>query len=322
MKPLFAPLCALAILAAPARADIAAAVADSRARVDGFAAATAALDHAAQEDCTDLRAPYHAAFEAWVAMEHLNFGPVEESGHALAIYFWPDKRGKTPKTVAATLNAPLPEDFGASSAAGRGLFALDTLLFDPAYAGFEETGAECALARAVAADLGDMAGDIAALWPEYATGMLAPGAGRFLDEAEVARAFLTAIMAALDHDAGQRIARPLGTFERPRPERAEARRSARTLPNILASLRAIDGLVAAFDPEASVTRATLKDAMTKTEELMALAGDDTLPDLTEPSTWLKFDILSQRITAAREAALAEIGARYGVSAGFNSADGD
>lgn len=61
------------------------------------------LEQAAAADCSpespELRAAYGAAFDAWVGVSHLRFGPSEVDDRAFALAFWPDPRGSTPKAL-------------------------------------------------------------------------------------------------------------------------------------------------------------------------------------------------------------------------------
>ena len=94
-------LCTLC--ATPLRADVAEVV--DQYILPGYAAfadATKALDTAAKADCTAaaLIPAYQAAFDAWLNVSILRFGPAEADGRSLAIQFWPD-----PKSLGAKAQA-------------------------------------------------------------------------------------------------------------------------------------------------------------------------------------------------------------------------
>ncbi|MGR3491563.1 MAG: imelysin family protein, partial [Shimia sp.] len=150
-----------------------------------FAEEGAALRAAAEATCdpTDeaLRAAYHAAFDAWMGVSHLRFGPAESSGAAFILAFWPDTRGAVPKTLARLIaeDDPAltdPDAFAEVSAAGRGFFALERLLTDPAFNVAEPEPVRCALLRAVAVDISRLADDLAAAWESYQSELLEPSA--------------------------------------------------------------------------------------------------------------------------------------------------
>ena len=129
----------------------------------------------------------------------------------------------------------------------------------------------------------------------------------------------TQLTTALEFDADQRLGLPMGTFDRPRPNRAEARRSHRPLRNVVLSLTALRQL-AALLPDAAPEK-TLAAFDTAIAEAARL-DDPDFAGVDTPQGRFKLESLQNRIRDARAAAIAEIGPALGVSAGFNSADGD
>ena len=228
---------ALCLLTLPATAGTRAVVQDhALPRVAGFAQAAQALDAAAAQDCRadTLRPAYQATFDAWMGLSHLGLGPLEEDGRALTIAFWPDSRGLVGRTVQrlrAEEDAAVdrPERFAEVSIAGRGLFALERLLYEPDNDGNGEY--TCRLAQAIAGDLSRLAQEIETAWrTDFADQLLNAGAegnSRFLTAREASQALYTALVTGLEFTADQRLGRPMGRFDAPRPQVAEARRSGR-----------------------------------------------------------------------------------------------
>ena len=68
---------------------------------------TSTLARAAGDDCspsnTTLIASFHDAFDAWIGVSHLRFGPSEQADRAFALAFWPDPRGSTPKALGTLI---------------------------------------------------------------------------------------------------------------------------------------------------------------------------------------------------------------------------
>lgn len=325
------PLALLLCLAAPAQAGVRDVVKDHA--LPAFARFTEgaeALSDAARSDCTAeaVRPAFHAAFDAWLGAAHLTFGPLEQEGRGLAIAFWPDTRGMVPSALARLIadeDAAVddPAEFAEVSVAARGLFALDHLLYDADHAGYTAESYTCRLVTAIAADLGRMAREVEAEWQETeAPLLLNPGqAGdrRYLSEKEVQQQLYTALQTALEFDADVRIARPLGTFDRPRPARAEARRSGRSLRNVVLSLEALRDLARALSDQPIPAT---EDAFATALEAAAALDDPVFAGVEDPAGRLKVEILKQRIDAVSAAVAGEIGAALGVTQGFNSADGD
>lgn len=321
MKAAFA-LCLL--MAPPAIADVQSVILrEITPGYHAFATAASQLDMAARQDCTpeNVRPAYDAAFDAWMRIAHVRIGPVEEDGRALAIAFWPDTKGAGQRVLNGLLTGDQPLDdpagFAENSVAARGFFAMEKLLYDPEFTGDRS----CALIRAVATDLSRMAGEIVDEWRAFATQLETAGQSgntRFLSPAEATQAIYTQFLTGLEFNADTRVGRPLGTFDRPRPERAEARLSRRSLRNVQLSLAALEAYVICLKTDIPRTFAAIKRA----EALADRITDPAFADIDSPAARLKLEILQQALHAVRDTAEAEVAPALGVSAGFNAADGD
>lgn len=312
-------------VATPAAADVAAVVNERLLPgYDGFARATADLAAQAEQSCAAeaLRPAWNAAFDAWLQVSWFHLGPSEEDGRALAIQFWPDPKNLGAKAQRGLLTgdpAQLdPAAFADQSVAARGLMGLERLLYPQ-----EPPEADpCALIRATAADLARMAAETDAGWTGgYAAVLTTAGASGntvFLTPQEATQAVFTQLATGLEVLADQRLGRPLGTFDRPRPERAETRASARSLHNVLVSLQAMRAAAVALEPQAPATLAAFDHAIAVAVGL----NDPVFAGVEEPSGRLKVEILQQSVRATRDALIAEVGPALGVDLGFNSQDGD
>lgn len=319
-------LCTLC--ATPLQADVAEAV--DTYILPGYAAfadAAQALDAAAHADCTAtvIIPAYQSAFDAWLGVSILGFGPAEVDGRALAIQFWPDPKSLGPKAQAALLRAkdPAVNDpaaFAEVSVAARGFMSLERLLYpaEPLPAG----DYPCALIRATTADMARLASQIETDWQtDFAAALQTAGAAgntRFTTKAEARQVLYTALITGFEFVGDDRIGRPLGTFDKPRPERAEARASGRSLHNVTQSLAALQQLAKALVPDTPATDAAFTHAFAVADKVQ----DPTFADVNTSQGWLKAQILQQAIWSARDASIAEIGPALNVGIGFNAADGD
>lgn len=294
---------------------------------DGFVLQTHVLSTQAQQDCraVALQPAFHAAYDAWMGISHLHFGPLERDGRALTISFWPDKKGKIARKLAKQIadQDPIVHDaprFAQASIAGRGLMALEQMLYEPRFNTYGTQDYGCALVQAISADLAVMAVQMRGEWDGYAAEMRNPGAqSRFLSHDEVVQGIYTALLTGFEYNWTQRLGRPLGSFEKPRPLRAEARRSGRSLRNVMLSLEALQGLSRAFYPDAApLTQAAFDDAFAVGQEL----PDGDFAQVSDVMGRLRVEIFAQRIEGIYDAVAGEIGAAMGLSAGFNSLDGD
>jgi predicted lipoprotein len=315
--------------AAPALADVDTAL--DRHILPGFARFTEAaetLADTAAADCSpQAMAPdYHAAFDAWMAVADLRLGPSETG--ALSVAFWPDGRGSTPRTLAQMIADQDPIAFDSAayadvSIAARGVFALDMLLFDPEFSGYAPGSYACNLAATIAADLARQADALNAAWSGPFAETLrtagAPGNATYLTPDEALRALYTQILTSLDFTADTRLGQPMGTFDQPRPSRAEARRSGRSLRNVVLAAEAAHGLATALAdwplPETDAALAQLRLAADR-------IADPAFQDVTDPQARLRAEVLQQAIRSLRAAIETEIGARLGITPGFNAQDGD
>ncbi|SFB12642.1 hypothetical protein SAMN05421688_3089 [Poseidonocella pacifica] len=294
-----------------------------------FAKATAQLDVAASADCTAeaIRPAWNDAYDAWLGISHLQLGPIEAKGRALAIAFWPDTRGLVPRALGSLIAAEDPiasneESFGEVSVAARGLIAMERLLYDEDFA-YDAGEYECNLVRAITHDLSRMAVEIDTEWREdFSRTLLTagePGNDTFLTSREADQALYTALLTGLEYNADQRIGRPLGSFDRPRPTRAETWRAGRSLRNVTLSLEALNDLTEKFaDTDTTWTGLAFADALSVAVDL----DDPIFRGVEEPAGWLKVEILQQRIELVESSVEGEIGAALGLAAGFNSGDGD
>lgn len=323
MRAALTALCLL--LPLPAVADVAEVVNNHiLPGYDRLVAETGALAELARETCeTERLSPaFHATFDAWMGVQHIQLGPAEEEGRSLAIAFWPDPKGLGRKAQLALLTGDpatlAPDAFADQSVAARGLTGLERLLWPEAPLPADP----CPLIRATASDLARLATEIRDGWTSgYAELLLTAGAAgntAYLSPEEARQALFTLVVTGLEHLRDQRLGRPLGTFDRPVPEKAEARASGRSLRNIEFSLLARRDMAAALSASAPKTLAALDRAVGQAQSL----DDPTLAGIATPAGRLKVEVLQQAVEAARLAAVEELGPALGVGLGFNAQDGD
>lgn len=304
-------------LATPALADTATVVQDHiRPGYTAFANAAKALADIEACDPDTLRPAFHAAYDAWMQVAHLPLGPAEDNGRGLAVLFWPDPKGSGWKAQRALLDtSPTAEGMAQQSVAARGLPALERLLY-PA----EPLANPCPLIQATADDMATTAAALAADWGPYGDLVLTagqPGNDRFLSADEATQALFTQLATGLESLADRRIGRPLATFDKPRPDLAEAHASTRSVRNIALSLTALRDLALTLNPDSPKTQAAFDHAISLAEDL-----DPDINRITDPQAWLKLEILQQAVRSTRDTVIAELGPALGVGLGFNSQDGD
>ncbi|WP_458790450.1 imelysin family protein [Yoonia sp. MH D7] len=293
-----------------------------------FAQKADALHEAALTGCTIaiVQPAWNDVFDAWLDISHLRFGPVEKEGRAVVIAFWPDERGAGVRSLAGLIAdqdqvIASPQGTAQISAAARGIYALEYLLYDPQFADTGDYG--CALTRALTADLALLATQVLKDWNDGYGDVLRtagdPGNQTYLTEREGIQALFTALLAGIEFDVEKRLGRPLGTFERPRPNRAESWRSGRSQDNLTLSLKGLKSLKDALsDAPTPVSDAAFAKAFVLLDQL----EDPILAGVADPQGRFKVEIVQQSLQAIGDAVEVELSDLLGVDAGFNSADGD
>ncbi len=302
----------------------------------GYAAlteATGALAAAAEADCAaeslDLRSTYHTAFDAWMGVAHLTFGPAETDNRFFALAFWPDARGATPRGLSQLIaNAdPVVEDadaFATVSVASRGFYALEFLLYDDTVSAAGDPAYRCALVRAVTADIDLTAQTLRTDWEgEFAGLMRDAGTNdRFQSPEEALRLLFTSLDQGLEFTADLRLGRPLGSFDRPRPNLAEARRSGRSLQQVTLSLEALSELASILSAGQPELQAALAMAFDTALDRAAAVDDPVFAGVGDPLGRIRIEGLQVQVGDIRDITRADLGPALGVAAGFNALDGD
>ncbi|GAA4216571.1 hypothetical protein GGQ68_002895 [Sagittula marina] len=287
-----------------------------------------ALDAAAAQDCAPdsvaLRDAWAEAFDAWVRVSHLRFGPTEVDDRAFALAFWPDSRGVTPRTLAGLIadEDPVvtnPEAFQEVSIAARGFYALEFLLYDPAYA--DGSDYTCQLVQAVARDTSDIADAILADWQDFVVEFTDEGS-RYQTREEALQELFKAVTAGLQFTSDTRIGRPMGSFDRPRPARAEARRSERSLRHVRLSLEGTEALALALAAEAPEVAKNIQDAYADAFAEVEAQDSPTFANVDTPMGRFKVEVLQGAVDSVRTVIGLELGPELGVVEGFNALDGD
>lgn len=280
-------------------------------------------------DDPDLRDAWGAMMDAWTRVSHLRFGPSETDARAFALAFWPDPRGKTAKALNQLLtdldpSVSDPAIFETVSVAARGLNALEFLLYDDAMRAAATPEYRCALIRAIARGLVDTSTAILSDWQgQYADAMLNPvETGPYRGEGEVYQELYKALATGLEFATLSRLGRPLGTFDRPRPRRAELRRSGRSRHQLIVALEELSELAAILSSDHPEIASRFEVGFAEALDLAVDPDDPVFASVSQTSGRLKVEILQQSVERLRLILTDELGPAIGVGVGFNALDGD
>lgn len=280
-------------------------------------------------DGAALRAQYQDAFDAWIAVSHLRFGPTEVDDRAFALAFWPDSRGATPKALNALIADEDPiadsvDEYSSVSIAARGFYALEFLLYDPTISTAGQDGYRCQLIKTVTADIARNADEILADWEDSYAALLVnvDGSGLYRSEEEAAQELFKALSTGLEFTSDTRLGRPMGTFDKPRPKRSENWRSGRSLRNVYVSIESLKGLAVALSDDDPQLAADLDEAFDGSLDMAEKLDDPILAGVATPKGRFRVELLKNSIEQVRHVVRDELGPSLGVAAGFNAMDGD
>lgn len=301
--------------------------------LDAFARSTAALARTAETECLassePLRAAWAQAVDDWLMIEDYRLGPLEDQGRRYAIAYWPDAQGHRPRALARLI-ATAPAKITARSmttapVSVRGLYAIESLLFDPRFSNYTANSGACAAVRAISADLADLADIVRDGWAgNFGTTMRTPGAPdntRFLDASEPRQALYTALISSLGFDIDERLGGPLGTFDTPRPKQAESRLAGRSVANLLGALDGHEALALGLAPD-DRTRETLATSFANARAELEALDDPILAGVADPMGRFRVESVQSSLMQLEREIEATLGPALGVSMGLNSMDGD
>ena len=302
-------------------------------RFQTLAETSAHLATTAQNDCAvtsqALQNAYSDAFDTWVRASHLRFGPTEVDDRAFALAFWPDSRGAAPRTLTALLTdqdpvIASPEDYAQVSIAARGLYAMEFLVYDEALSSMGDADDHCTLIQTITTDIDTTSAAILKGWQsDYAARLRSPdSSGTYRSDEEVLQELFKALTTGLQFTSETRLGRPLGTFERPRPTRAEAWRSGRSARHVELSLAALNDLALRLSSDNTELTERIETSFEVAATLLSELDDPIFAGVGDPPTRLKVEVIQQSIDSIRAVVRDELGPSLGVAAGFNSLDGD
>lgn len=350
-----AALALLAVFAArPALADavpgdLGARVADGYARPAARAFADAAQETArltgnlctapGGESLATTRASFADLVPAWAGLSVLRFGPLQAENRYERLFFWPDPRGVIVRQVEALLAekdeaALTPGALAGRSVAVQGLPALEFALYG---AGAEtlETGAggyRCRYALAVAANIADIAAEVADGWGEAAPfhdDFAKPAAGNDLyrSQREVAGEIVKALGTALQFTRNAELLPALGeTPDKARGKRAPLWRSDLTFALVAARIEAATRLVdaAGFADEAQARGAveTLRFDLAHAAQALRAVTAPAQDAFTPGEDRERIRYATVALKTANATLGDKLSAALGLTMGFNALDGD
>ena len=323
-------------------------------RYQVFANETIKIDSSATKFCLapdsasliDLREVFHSAADAWIGVEHINFGPVEENLRLYRINFWPDKHNTGSKHLARILKSKdetmlEPNKFSLNSVALQGLPALERLLFtqsDELFKGDYLAKFRCNFIKAISRNLREIANSLLVEWVEENKAYINKDSyqknSHNFEEREIFQDFFASLYGILRKIHDLKLHRPLGeTPETSKPKKSEAWRSGRSIRNIIINLESaqklfqgevsfgMDNLIQNITPETYMVRdfnITMNFAL-KTAREIPIPLHKAVIDYKWHD---QVDQLKAQISRMMAMVRARIFLSFGIGTGFNFLDGD
>lgn len=297
----------------------------------------------APRDLKDVKAGYQHLADSWMALEPVRMGPVEHETRAFRIHFWPDRRGRGARQLAAMLRAKdpallSPKAIAGSSVAVQGLPAVETILFDDGNVRDLTEASDdytCRVLAAIAGNLADMGGAMSDEWASFRKEIDRAGQSddaHYESQKQVTGMVVKSIYVTLKHMVEVKMDPVLGAnVNKNKPKHAEsflAGRSIRNLEQNLTTLRAL------FGGEGSLALSHLMaddQAEVKTDisigfaRALDIARGIGLPlsaavgDRKERPAVVR---LASQVEALEELVAKRLAPAIGVDLGFNALDGD
>jgi predicted lipoprotein len=317
--------------------------------VSAAAALTKSLDAYCARRTNEQQRSMERAFDglvtAWGRIEHIRFGPITEDNRLERIFFWPDRRGIGARQVAQVIRAREadaldPDKLAKKRVAIQGLGALEIALFDASPIDADERAFRCAYAKAISANIGNLAAAVLADWTGasgYARDWLNPGDGNphFLKASETTLALGKSLDNGLERVRDEWIGAAIGLNAQRRKLTPVLAKSKRTLKLFQAGMDGLHHLYTAgglhkaiLDTSPAHLGVTVPlNAKLVRNEIETARGE--IAKLARQGKPFDADKMMQPLVAvgfpmknAREQAIALLGLTAGLSMGFNASDGD
>ena len=294
--------------------------------------AAATLNAAARRSCAPadmsaLRSSFAAVMDAWMAVQHIRFGPAMREDRHVRVQYWPDKHNQLSRQLGRLLDAAddaalAPDRFAAATVALQGLPAIERLIHHDGSMAPRGGAFGCRLIAAIAGNLRAIAASALAEWQALPA-----------DET-AAEGLVDSLMTQLQVIGELKLLRPLGAdASSARPRLAESWRSARSGRNIRINIEALADLYSgAAGADLRTAAAAADDGQSRLEGLddgfavavrtAARLDDGLAPDLADDRRRRTVRFLAVHLSGLRELVAVTVAPAMGVTLGFNALDGD
>ncbi|CUA97236.1 imelysin family protein [Pannonibacter indicus] len=300
------------------------------------------------ETADEFRVAYGGAVAAFGRISFLRYGPLAEESRLERIAFLPDARGVAQRQIRKLVaerdeSATTPESLAAKSVAVQGLTALQLAAFDDdgqvTLGGTDEAGVyACAYAQALAVNLAQLSGEVAALWeaPDGFSGQLeaaGPDNPRFRNSKEAAETLFNALVTGLvivrDQDVIPAFGPALGNDPASaKPNRIPFSRANFGQAYIASELTGIRDFIRAsnyakgVDSEGEWIAASLEFEVSNSLKALARAGEPMRETVKTPEGYKALSDMLISLKGLRDLVALNLAGSLDMTGGFNALDGD
>ncbi len=299
-----------------------------------------------QKKLAVLQQDFKDSLAHWQAIQHIRFGPIENSLRNFRYQMWPDKRGKINKHLNKLLSEkksqPLQEDvFPHGSIAIQGFGALEMLLFNKGISSKDFSLSEsndktknyrCQVVLSITKNLSKMSNGLIYDWSKAKPAfqeMIATaeqGNDYYESDREVTANLLNNLSTQLILIVDYKLDRPMGkSIKKNVPKRSESWRSRQSLSNINQNLIALEQLYQiGFQPwlENAELNEKIEVSFSQTFALIKKIDKPLFEAIRDPLLRPQLITLRKKIAQLKQLCSAELPKALDLPLGFNSLDGD
>ncbi|MCP4597983.1 imelysin family protein [Neptuniibacter sp.] len=281
---------------------------------------------------------FRDTLNAWQAIQHVQFGPIEFLMRSYSLQFWPDKKNLTSKQLNKLLKAEdpqtlQPEYFQTASIAVKGLPAIERLLFSKApLTEIQEAPFRCQFLHAVSGNVNKTATDTFNEWQTFSEefNYLNSEEGHYETSQEATIDLMKAQVEPLEVIRDLKLNRPLGKTKA-KGKRLESWRSGQSLQNIQTNLQSLQHMFSGVSG-LNLKRLLEENGVTDRAEAIETSFNSINKLLAELPSPLYLHVQDEKVRVKLlqvSAELTELHEHLGKSMnklelqlGFNSRDGD
>ncbi len=315
----------------------------NRAIDDVFRPATGALADSAErlsntldDSCSGetVREQFIDTVQRFSEAEYYRLGAMNQDNRAERLFFWPDRKGIGQRQLSQLMSDPARSEIDAATLADKsvalqGLPALERILFDTARAPDAKVPeADCVVARAIAGNMANIAGEIEQDW-NADDGVAAAlinhsDTSLYRSDDESIAALLTLVETGLVAVHDKKIVPVVGGLEDTGSiiKTAPLWRSDQTLANLRGNLAGLQSLLVSVGLADAADASDDLDFEFRTAGTMLDAAEDALVDGDTETARSRLEALSSIVAGLNDQVLGSVAPALGVETGFNSGDGD